>query len=645
MMKTNTLLIILAFLVSALELFNSGCSSSGKKGVLTRTPTGKPEELEHVHSLKEVMAGNYFGFDLEADEYQTSLKQQAEKFIQYRTNYDIVNKSRKTPIPKKVQKTINAATAVVDDYQKDCAKSASDKIKNPYCSFLQKYREPLPDDGPVEGQSIKGGPREKQRQYVQFRKKLKIGDIKDFDKLSAGAIRDILESTKALCRGLKNCTRLEPINSLAVIEKSIQEIEANPCNNARLSYYVGLKIEEFFPDMAMRQRAVSVYGKVAECKHEVYQPAAKYRLSLLKIWDGKCNEVIKDLKFLTAKDNRKTYRSRGLYWTYYCQKQLGDESEANRAAQTLLDDHPFSLHTLLVDKAYSGQLRIAANRPDSPLRFRSSSNRSPVNNALLAAEGLLSLKKKIANPLVSEILTSVKAQMEDLEPEVQLYAALLFNRAVDNVGKFKVLTTLFIEHSEMISRQALEVYYPLHDLNNKVMERVGLDEFLVISLIRQESAFNEMAMSGAPAMGLMQVTPATARMRKSVAMRKLFNADLNVRLGSDYFAMLMRKYSNDAELALAAYNAGPEPVDAWRERYPVSNRVLMVDLFPYRETREYVGHIARNYYWYTVLYNNQAGVNPPVEQGAAIAPEALPSNQIIQDVTAHLVGVFKLFGS
>lgn len=80
-----------------------------------------------------------------------------------------------------------------------------------------------------------------------------------------------------------------------------------------------------------------------------------------------------------------------------------------------------------------------------------------------------------------------------------------------------------------------------------------------------------------------------------------------MRLGVRFFSHLLDRYSGDVELALAAYNAGPDRVDEWMRRYPfVENPMLFVDLIPFKETREYVASIARNYYWYLKLYEQQS---------------------------------------
>jgi soluble lytic murein transglycosylase len=109
------------------------------------------------------------------------------------------------------------------------------------------------------------------------------------------------------------------------------------------------------------------------------------------------------------------------------------------------------------------------------------------------------------------------------------------------------------------------------------------------------------------ARGLMQLMPRTARRMERVSKNALYDPKVNIRLGVRFFSHLSHRYGGDAELALAAYNAGPGNVDTWQARYPVDNRLLFVDLIPFRETREYVASIARNYFWYKKLYEEQDG--------------------------------------
>jgi soluble lytic murein transglycosylase len=154
----------------------------------------------------------------------------------------------------------------------------------------------------------------------------------------------------------------------------------------------------------------------------------------------------------------------------------------------------------------------------------------------------------------------------------------------------------------MVSTTTMKMYFPLHyfDLIKPVEDQI--DPLLVLSLIRQESAFNKQARSIVGARGLMQVMPTTARMIASVRPTALFDPKTNIKVGTKYLLKRLTQYDGDVELTLAAYNAGFGRVDQWLRRYPTANKVLFLDFIPFKETREYVATILRNYYWYVKLY-------------------------------------------
>ena len=99
--------------------------------------------------------------------------------------------------------------------------------------------------------------------------------------------------------------------------------------------------------------------------------------------------------------------------------------------------------------------------------------------------------------------------------------------------------------------------------------RHSLDPALLAAVIYQESKFRAGAKSSSGAIGLMQLTPDTAR---GIAIRThgsafktkdLYNPEINIRYGSWYLDNLFRKYGSE-RLVLAAYNAGQGNVDRWR---------------------------------------------------------------------------------
>jgi len=100
---------------------------------------------------------------------------------------------------------------------------------------------------------------------------------------------------------------------------------------------------------------------------------------------------------------------------------------------------------------------------------------------------------------------------------------------------------------------------------------------LVRAVVQVESAFNPRAISRVGAMGLMQLMPATAR---EFGVLNAFDPVENIRAGVAYLRRLLDRYSDNEELALAAYNAGPTAVDRHNQTVP-----------PYRETKNYVKQI------------------------------------------------------
>jgi len=100
---------------------------------------------------------------------------------------------------------------------------------------------------------------------------------------------------------------------------------------------------------------------------------------------------------------------------------------------------------------------------------------------------------------------------------------------------------------------------------------------LLRAVIVVESGFNERALSRRGARGLMQLMPATAR-RYGAA--NAYDPAQNVHAGARYLRDLMRRYADDLELALAAYNAGEAAVAKYGGRVP-----------PFAETRDYVPRV------------------------------------------------------
>lgn len=117
-----------------------------------------------------------------------------------------------------------------------------------------------------------------------------------------------------------------------------------------------------------------------------------------------------------------------------------------------------------------------------------------------------------------------------------------------------------------------------------------VDYELLKALIATESGFDPAAVSPKGAIGLMQVTPATAARfgvsadRRTSIEQKLADPATNIGAGARYLSHLMRQFPGQLELVLAAYNAGEGAVQRAGNRVP-----------DYRETRNYVSTVMQLY--------------------------------------------------
>ena len=94
---------------------------------------------------------------------------------------------------------------------------------------------------------------------------------------------------------------------------------------------------------------------------------------------------------------------------------------------------------------------------------------------------------------------------------------------------------------------------------DQASERFSLDPSLIKAVIKAESDFDNNAVSHKGAQGLMQLMPKTAG---DMEVEDPFNPEENIFGGARYLSILLKRFENDLSLALAAYNAGPDKVEA-----------------------------------------------------------------------------------
>lgn len=91
----------------------------------------------------------------------------------------------------------------------------------------------------------------------------------------------------------------------------------------------------------------------------------------------------------------------------------------------------------------------------------------------------------------------------------------------------------------------------------------GIEPELGFRLVRVESVFDPQAASPVGAVGLTQLMVGTARVfEPNVTRERLFDPDVNLRIGFKYLRTLIREYKGDLKIALLVYNRGPAAVQS-----------------------------------------------------------------------------------
>lgn len=158
----------------------------------------------------------------------------------------------------------------------------------------------------------------------------------------------------------------------------------------------------------------------------------------------------------------------------------------------------------------------------------------------------------------------------------------------------------------------LKLLYPIYFDGPIATEapRHGIDPFLAQALMREESYFNEKAISSSNAFGLMQLLPATAGdVAKWEGMggfqaNQLFLPAVNIRLGTRYLEYLHTTFNGNSMPSVGAYNGGPNAMKRWVGASSVfsSDPDLFIEQIPYDQTRDYIKKVFGSYWNYKRLY-------------------------------------------
>ena len=199
-------------------------------------------------------------------------------------------------------------------------------------------------------------------------------------------------------------------------------------------------------------------------------------------------------------------------------------------------------------------------------------------------------------------------------PSISAEEALQIARTLASEGRYadsiRVIRFSLKNQEDAATKEQLELLYPRPWIEtvSKYAAEYRLPEYLLYALIRSESFFQHQVVSGAGAIGLTQLMPATAAdiaKKLKVADYSLTDPEINIRFGAYYLAEMIRRSDNRIMPACFAYNAGISRVRGWQKKAQGLPDDLFLESLEYAETRDYGRKILSAAAVYGVLYYSE----------------------------------------
>jgi soluble lytic murein transglycosylase-like protein len=318
------------------------------------------------------------------------------------------------------------------------------------------------------------------------------------------------------------------------------------------------------------------------------------------------------LTFVSETYTNPNIRRQARYWLARTHERQGEKDRARAIYQQLADAPYDDLYALFSErrgakrKPLPKENPLHSDRPDWPEAF---DEEMPDELRLAFELHLLGAHREARAELQRKAGPENRRHADMILGS--LYAAAgvpdLTNRYIRRA--FPQLATI---EQDAVPPYFLRLYHPLRyeETIRENAKRYDLDPYLVMALIRQESAFNPRARSPVGASGLMQLMPATARELQGRILStfggSLEDPEVNIRLGTHYFSQLIRLLKGELELAIAGYNGGPYRIKRWREANPSQPLDEFLEGIPLSETRGYVKRVIFLRSAYTRLYGTEA---------------------------------------
>ena len=192
---------------------------------------------------------------------------------------------------------------------------------------------------------------------------------------------------------------------------------------------------------------------------------------------------------------------------------------------------------------------------------------------LPAADGYERVKALIALGLIDDASRELSvAKKKNGRSKGDASLARLYLEIGNYTGAMGFFTPAQLKKTGQEGKTAWSVLYPkaFGDMVTSHASSAGVSPSLAFAVMRSESSFNPGATSPVGARGLMQLMPDTAAKilkDKEFAAERLYDPELNIRLGTKHLKDLLDQYKGNLVAVIASYNAGGHNVNRWLKSY------------------------------------------------------------------------------
>ncbi len=422
--------------------------------------------------------------------------------------------------------------------------------------------------------------------------------------LIAHEFPDSSEAPKALYQiGKTLWNRHENGKALEYLKLVLEKYPASPYSD-RAQYASG-DIYEYF---GQRDEAIDAYNRVImEFPNSRVRGDAMWRLAWLYYRTGDWQVASAEFAALAGEPNNSGFRIAALYWQGRSAENMGNYDAAKDLYLQIIKNGDETYYQGLAVRSLQrlgvaieetkASATPALRQPDPPLSPQLSFHLSRARE--LAAISL----NRMAVVELDEV-----AHNNDMPSRLR---PILMREYFRDQAYGRSLALANQLPSSSSERDLYRFPLAFWKMVQQYAAQRGIDPYLILALIRQESLFDPRARSSAAALGLMQLLPSTAkRVAKEIGMDmpssdKLYEPEVNLALGTQYLKDLLERYSNNWFKAIAAYNAGEAAVDRWQKEIVTDDIEEFVERIPYVETRGYVKLVMRNHRIYKKLYDTE----------------------------------------